>query len=157
MKRNKLIQEQLDSKIRLFSALQVVVVPPRGWIFSIRQGINMSLRQLGMRLAITPQSVKEIEEREMNGTVSIRVMRQVANALDMKFVYGFIPNDGTLEEMVNRKAKEVATKIVERASIQMELENQKNTDERLEKAIYERTEEIKRELPRYLWDLDLNI
>ena len=73
------------------------------------------------------------------------------------FVYGFIPNDGTLEEMVNRKAKEVATKIVERASIQMELENQKNTDERLEKAIYERTEEIKRELPRYLWDLDLNI
>lgn len=157
MKNRKLIREQLDNKIIKYRGLQEVALPPNGWIYSIRQGINMSLRQLGQRLSITPQSVKEIEEREKNGTISLKVLRQVANALDMDFVYGFVPRENTLEAMVTKKAKELATRIVERTSIQMGLEDQKNTDERIEKAINERTDEIKRELPRYLWDLNLNI
>ena len=157
MKNRKLIREQLDNKIIKYRGLQEVALPPNGWIYSIRQGINMSLRQLGQRLSITPQSVKEIEEREKNGTISLKVLRQVANALDMDFVYGFVPRENTLEAMVTKKAKELATRIVERTSIQMGLEDQKNTDERIEKATNERTDEIKRELPRYLWDLNLNI
>ena len=157
MKNRKLIREQLDNKIIKYRGLQKVALPPNGWIYSIRQGINMSLRQLGQRLSITPQSVKEVEEREKNGTISLKVLRQVANALDMDFVYGFVPRENTLEAMVTKKAKELATRIVERTSIQMGLEDQKNTDERIEKATNERTDEIKRELPRYLWDLNLNI
>ena len=157
MKNKKLIREQLDNKIIKYRGLQKVALPPNGWIYSIRQGINMSLRQLGQRLSITPQSVKEIEEREKNGTISLKVLRQVADALDMDFVYGFVPRENTLEAMVTKKAKELATRIVERTSIQMGLEDQKNTDERIEKATNERTDEIKRELPRYLWDLNLNI
>ena len=157
MKNRKLIREQLDNKIIKYRGLQEVALPPNGWIYSIRQGINMSLRQLGQRLSITPQSVKEIEEREKNGTISLKVLRQVADALDMDFVYGFVPRENTLEAMVTKKAKELATRIVERTSIQMGLEDQKNTDERIEKATNERTDEIKRELPRYLWDLNLNI
>jgi len=157
MKNKKLIREQLDNKIIKYRGLQKVALPPNGWIYSIRQGINMSLRQLGQRLSITPQSVKEVEEREKNGTISLKVLRQVADALDMDFVYGFVPRENTLEAMVTKKAKELATRIVERTSIQMGLEDQKNTDERIEKAINERTDEIKRELPRYLWDLNLNI
>ncbi len=70
----------------------------------------------------------------------------------MNFVYGFVPEDQTLDQMIEQKAQELAKHIVERASIQMGLEDQKNTDERLAKAIKERTDELKRELPRYLWD-----
>ena len=101
MKMKKLIREQLDNKIIKFNELDKVVVPPNGWIYSIRQGINMSLRQLGQRLSITPQSVKEIEEREKNGTISIKVLKQVASALNMQFVYGFVPKDKTLDGMID--------------------------------------------------------
>lgn len=152
MNKKKLIQEQLDKKIVKFSNLEGVVVPPNGWIFSIRQGINMSLRQLGQRLSITPQSVKEIEEREKNNSISLNVLKQVASALDMHFIYGFIPKEKTLEKMVENRATELAKQIVERTSIHMNLEDQKITQERINKAIKEKTEELTKELPKILWD-----
>ncbi|TFH38374.1 MAG: mobile mystery protein A [Bacteroidia bacterium] len=152
MKTKRLIREQLDNKIAKFRNLDDIVIPPQGWIYSIRQGINMSLRQLGQRLSITPQSVKEIEEREKNGTISIKVLRQVAAALNMKFVYGFIPSEITLDGMIEKRAEELARSIVERTSIQMGLEDQKNTPERIEKAIKEKAVEIKNNMPKILWD-----
>jgi predicted DNA-binding mobile mystery protein A len=82
----------------------------------------MSLRQLGQRMSITPQSVKEIEEREKKGTISIKVLKQTAAALNMRFVYGFIPSEKTLEGMIEKRAEELARSIVERASTQMGLE-----------------------------------
>lgn len=152
MKKRKLIRDQLDKKIIKFSHLQEFMEPPEGWVYSIRQGINMSLRQLGQRMSITPQSVKEIEERERNGVISIKVLKQVASSLNMKFVYGFIPAEKTLEGMIGKRALELAKIIVERTSIQMGLEDQRNTPERIEKAIMEKTAEIKQEMPRILWD-----
>ena len=152
MKKRKLIQVQLDKKLAQFSNLGKVVVPPNGWIYSIRQGINMSLRQLGNRLSITPQSVKEIEEREKSGTISLKVLKQVAAALDMYFVYGFIPKDKTLSKMVERRALELAEQIVQRTSIQMNLEDQKIDETRLKQAVKEKAEEISQEMPSMLWD-----
>jgi len=152
MKTKNLIRDQLDSKIVKFANLQEVVVPPEGWIYSIRQGINMSLRQLGQRMSITPQSVKEIEEREKNDTISIKVLKQVASALNMKFVYGFVPSQQSLEGMIEKRAEELAKSIVERTSIQMGLEDQKNTPERIDKAIKEKAAELKNEMPKMLWD-----
>jgi len=152
MKTKKLIREQLDSKIARFKDLEDVVIPPQGWIYSIRQGINMSLRQLGQRMSITAQSVKEIEEREKNGTISIKVLKQTAAALDMKFVYGFIPEEKTLEGMIQKRAEELARSIVERTSIHMDLEDQKVTSQRLKKAIKEKAAELINEMPKMLWD-----
>jgi predicted DNA-binding mobile mystery protein A len=152
MKKRKLIQTQIDNKLVQFNNLEKVVVPPNGWIYSIRQGINMSLRQLGKRLSITPQSVKEIEEREKTGAISLKVLKQVASALDMHFVYGFTPKDKTLAMMVERRALELAKQIVERTSIQMNLEDQKIDDIRLEQAVKEKAEELSKEIPSMLWD-----
>ena len=152
MKKQKLIMEQLDRKIVRYKGLEEVVIPPNGWIYSIRQAINMTLRQLGNRLSITPQSVKEIENREKSGAVSLKVLQQVASALDMKFVYGFIPLDNTLEKMIEKRAYELATQIVQRTSINMSLEDQRTSEERIKHAIIDKTEEIKNELPTYIWD-----
>lgn len=152
MKKNKLIREQLDNKIVKFHGLEKVIIPSNGWIYSIRKAINMSLRQLGQKLSITPQSVKEIEERERNGTISIKVLKQVASALNMHFVYGFIPEGNTLDAMIEKRAAELARQIVERTSLHMSLEDQENTKERIKKAIQEKTDELKNEIPKFLWD-----
>ena len=152
MKKNKLIREQIDNKIVKFHGLEKVVIPSNGWIYSIRQAINMSLRQLGQKLSITPQSVKEIEERERNGTISIKVLKQVASALNMHFVYGFMPIDKTLDAMIEKRATELAREIVERTSLHMSLEDQNVTKERIKRAIREKANELKNETPKLLWD-----
>jgi predicted DNA-binding mobile mystery protein A len=152
MNTQKLILDQVDNSIKLLGKVKNIVIPQAGWIFSIRKALNMSLRQLGKRMNITPQSMKEIEEREKKGTVSINVLKQVANALNMKFIYGFVSKDGSLEKMIQEKAVILAKEIVLRTSSNMKLEDQENSDKRIKEAINEKTEEIITKMPRYLWE-----
>jgi predicted DNA-binding mobile mystery protein A len=152
MKRQRLILEQTDKKIFFLKKVDGLVIPSMGWVYSIRQALGMSLRQLGNKLNITPQSVKEIEEREKNGTVSLKVLNQFGKALNLKLVYGFIPITGSLEEMIEKRAYDLATEIVNRTSISMKLEDQENNPKRVQKAIKEKAEELKLEMPKYLWD-----
>ena len=152
MNTQKLILDQVDNNIHILKKSQNVVIPHTGWIFSIRKALNMSLRQLGNRMGITAQSVKEIEEREKNGTISINVLKQTANALNMKFVYGFIPKSDSLKNMIEEKAYKLAKEIVLRTSNNMKLEDQENSDIRIEKSLNEKTNEIISKMPRYLWD-----
>ena len=148
---SKLILRQLDKKLKAFEPLQDAT-PTTGWVSLIRKTLNMSLRQLGDRLSITPQSIRDIEKREREGTVSLKALRETAEALDMTLVYGFIPKDGSLEKMIERIANEKAKKIVSRTSTTMKLEDQGNSKERIKQAIAELAEEIRREMPKSLWD-----
>jgi predicted DNA-binding mobile mystery protein A len=150
--KQNLILEQVDRKLLAFNTLTDVMRPADGWLHAIRSGIKMSLRQLGEKLNVTPQSIKELETREKHGSVTIDALEKAGKALNMRLVYGFIPEDGSLNEMIEHQARRVATQIVKRTSAYMKLEGQENSEERIEKAIEELTEELKREMPRYLWD-----
>ena len=57
-----------------------------------------------------------------------------------------------MEKLIERKAHQLAIKIVMRTSGTMKLEDQENSPERIKKAIAERTSEIVDELPKMLWD-----
>ena len=149
---NILIIRQLDKKLEALRPLHTTSIAPKGWISLFRQTIRMSLRQLGQRLQITPQGMKDIEKREAEGTITLNAMKEVGDALGMQFVYAFIPKSDSLEKMVERKARERAQKIVKRTSTTMKLEDQENSEERIEQAIEELTEQIKREIPKNLWD-----
>jgi len=152
MKSQKLILDQTDNKIKSFVTVRKIIIPSAGWVHSIRLSMGMSLKQLGKRMNITAQSVKEIEEREKAGTISINVLRQFGASLNMKFVYGFIPEKESITEMIKQRALEIAKEIVMRTSVNMSLEEQKNSERRLRKAIQEKAMEIQQEMPKYLWD-----
>ena len=152
MSKKSLQVQQLNSKMLAFASLQKVAQPPTGWIKAIRNAIGMSMLQLGKRLSITKQSVQDIERREKDGSISIKALREAARALDMQLIYGFVPNDGSLEALIDRKAKELATQIVQRTSNSMKLEDQENSRQRIEKAIDERAIILKNEMPKTLWD-----
>lgn len=151
MKNSKRLQiEQLDRRIASYVNFQEV--PTKGWIHGIRTALRMSFRQFGNRMNMTPQSAQEIEERERNGSISLKSLREVASALNMRLVYGFVPRDGSFEKMLEKQALAVARKIVMRTDNTMKLENQQVSKERNETAVHELANEIKREMPRYLWD-----
>jgi len=152
MGKKSLQLQQLNQKMAVFAILKQVPQPSTGWIKAIRVAIGMSMQQLGNKLSITKQGVMDIEKREKEGSITIKSLKELGRALDMELVYGFVPNDGTLEALIEKRARELATKIVLRTSNTMKLENQGNSDQRIELAINERTEEIKNQMPKILWD-----
>lgn len=127
-------------------------IPKEGWVRLIRKSLNISLAQLGKRLAISPQGVKKIEQNEAEGSITLNTLRNAGEALNLKLVYGFVPKAGSLEKMIENRARELAEKIVMRTSVTMKLEDQENSAERIREAITDMTADLKRELPRSLWD-----
>lgn len=135
-----------------FAILKQVPVPPTGWIKAIRTAIGMSMQQLGNKLSVSRQGILDIENREKEGAITIKSLKEIGRALDMQLVYGFVPNDGSLDALIERRAIELATKIVLRTSNTMKLEDQENSNKRIEIAIKERAEKIKNTHPKILWD-----
>ena len=149
--RNLLI-EQLDRKLLTFKGTEKVIIPEKGWINTIRATINMTLEQLGNKLNITKQGVKRIEESEAAGTITIKSLKEVGNALEMKFVYGFVPIDGSVNSLLERKSRVLAEKIILRTNQNMMLEDQAIEKSKLKAVIDALSKEIRSELKKSIWD-----
>jgi len=108
--------------------------------------------QLGTKLKLTKGAVQKIEERESIGQITINKLKDVGEALDMQFVYGFVPKDGTIENLINSKAEKLARNIVLRTNQNMKLEDQGISDEKINDSIIDLANEIKREMRKSLWD-----
>jgi predicted DNA-binding mobile mystery protein A len=150
--RKHLHLKQLDQKLSVFESARQSARPGIGWVRTIRQSLGMSLEQLGKKLGVSKQSVQHLEKREASGSITLNALHQAADALDMELVYGFVPKGGSVLQLVEEKARKMATEIVMRTSHNMRLEDQAVSYQRLEEAITERTNEIMQELPKTLWD-----
>jgi predicted DNA-binding mobile mystery protein A len=151
-KKRHLLIEQVDKKLNVFKPAENILIPSKGWLNAVRTSLNMTLQQLGQRLKITPQSVRDLEIREAEGSITINRLREAAMAMDLKLVYGLVPIDGSISRKVEKRATEMAREIVLRTSDSMKLEDQENSKERIEKAIHEKAVEIIDELPKYIWE-----
>jgi hypothetical protein len=70
----------------------------------------------------------------------------------MKFVYGFVPKDGTIDNLINLKAEKLARKIVLRTNQNMKLEDQGISSKKINDSIVDLASEIKREMRKSLWE-----
>jgi len=152
MNKKKLQIEQLDKKFKMLTPLRNIHISEKGWINSIRTSLGMSLNQLGKRLGITAQSVRALELREASGSVTIKNLQEAARSLEMQLVYAVIPIGDSLEKMIEKKAREKAEEIISRTTQSMLLENQMNESVRLKKEFNDKVDELKREMPKFLWD-----
>ncbi len=151
-RKQQLILEQVSRSLAPFQQAGKIPVPAEGWVRTIRKAINMNLNQLAHRLKKKSPTVSDYEKREKEGTITLKTLHEIAEAMNMKLVYAIIPKEGTLEEMVDAKAGEKAYEIVNRTNITMALEGQGNSEERLKKAYAEKKHELKDEMPKFLWD-----
>jgi predicted DNA-binding mobile mystery protein A len=152
--RNKkhLLIEQLDQKLKSFKDSALVLVPTKGWINTIRTTLNMTRNQLGAKLKMTKGAIQKIEEREASGQITLNKLKDVGQALDLKFVYGFVPNDRSIDNLISIKAEKMARKIVMRTNQNMKLEDQGIGDEKINKTIEDLAKEIKRVVRKSIWD-----
>ena len=148
----RLMIEQLDRKLLSFREASEINIPDKGWINGIRNTLNMTLEQFGKKLGITRQGARRIETSEASGTISVNLLKESGKVLGMRFVYGFVPLQGSIGALIDQKANELAKQIVLRTNQTMMLENQATGKENIERAITELASEYKKEMTRSLWD-----
>ena len=150
-KHKNLAREQLDETLKQFLPLKITVPPIKGWIRAIRDVLGMTGEQLAKRLNTNKQRVSRIEQDEKFGKVTINTLRNVAEALDCEFVYGFAPRQ-SLEKTVRNQARSVAKKRMSRSDQMMRLEKQELSEYEKEKVLEKMITDITNTMPRSLWD-----
>jgi predicted DNA-binding mobile mystery protein A len=112
----------------------------------------MSARQIGERLGLTQQSVAELERAEQTGSISVKNLRRVAEAMQCQLVYAFVPHE-SFESLVRQQAERVAEQLVRRVETSMSLEDQATKSEAQRLRRDDLVAELLRTSPRNLWDL----
>ncbi len=148
----RLTIQQINKKTKPFVNIKGQFRPENGWIKTIRESLNISQTQLGRKLGITKQGVRQIENGEKNSSITLASLQEAAKAMNLKLIYALVPVDGSLDKLIDRKANELAAKIVMRTSAFMKLEAQEVSKERLKKAIQEKAYELTKNIPSELWD-----
>jgi predicted DNA-binding mobile mystery protein A len=83
----------------------------------------MSQEALATRLHIAKPSLAKLEKNELNETISIGKLAEVARAMDCQLVYALVPNT-TLDQTVHKQAEQVAAKALGYVAATMDLEDQ---------------------------------
>ena len=149
---NKLYLEQIDRKIEAFSGVLPDSKPMGGWIEAVRKAIGMNMRQLATKMNKTPQAIKQIQEREKAGTITLNSLEETAAAMNMRLVYAIVPMEtSSLSELIQQQAEKMAKEIVIRANKTMSLEDQKISEKRIKNSIKEISAEFA-ENPEKLWE-----
>lgn len=129
-KQAQLARKNLDRKLASLR-MEKVLTPPRGWTRAIRESLRMTTRQLAERMGVAPSRVTAIEKAETTGAITVRTLRETAEALDCQFVYAFVPakplNDILHDQAVRKVRSELA-----HLNHTMRLENQALTSADLE-------------------------
>lgn len=149
-KYKQIARSQLDATLARFGEVKQIQLPPKGWIRAVREALGMSGKQLAWRLKVSQPRVFKLEEGELTGALTLKTMRQAAEALDCIFVYGIVPRS-TLEETVRNQAGVVAKERLQRVSHTMLLEAQSLSAGEQEASLDAAIEELARETPKDLW------
>ena len=125
---------QLDRAVAPFRAAQASPRPPKGWIRAIREALGISASVLGERMGPSRQLTLQQEKAESEDRLTLKSLRVLAQALDCDLVYGLVPRAGSLEELVDKRARAQAEANVIAIEHSMALENQAggNVDEAIE-------------------------
>jgi len=111
----------------------------------------MSGRQFAQRLGVSPPWVSTLERKELTGGVTIKTMRQAAEAMDCVFVYALLPRT-TLLATLRKRAEMLARKRMVNVSHTMLLEGQQLSELEQTKALASEVEALLRDMPKELWD-----
>lgn len=142
---------QLSEYLKSLSSFKQVNLPVKGWVRAIRTGLSMSRRQLASRLSISTSRIQKLEEDEVSGSVTIKTMRNTAEALDCIFVYALIPRDSleaTLTKQARKKAKQYRNEVMHSMLLEDQVVKESSNEYLLEKL----TKVFMNKSSRKLWD-----
>ncbi len=121
---SKMKQLQLQTLDRHLAEVRVCDRPSDGWIAAVRKALGMSVRQMAVRMQMTQQSAARLENNEIEDVITLKSLRKAAQVLNCRLVYALVPNDGSLQSILDKQAHIKAKDIVSAVDHTMQLEAQ---------------------------------
>ncbi|NIQ12906.1 MAG: mobile mystery protein A [Candidatus Dadabacteria bacterium] len=149
--KDKLVRDQLDNLFQKLSEFKELKIPNMGWIKAIRTSVGMSGRQLAKRIGVSKQAISKFESEEINGSITIKSMRKIAEGLDCTFVYSIIPKT-SLNDIVRKRAEKIARERLSRVHQTMMLEKQDLSEEEINHLLIDEINSIINNIPNNMWD-----
>lgn len=145
----KLARQQLDRRLdALRDKIHLLQVPRDGWVSSLRHALAMTQENLAKRMGVSRQAIGQLEQREMDGSATLKALEQAAQALGGKLVYAIVPRT-SINRTLEERALEIASRITGSARHTMRLEDQEPDSD-----LHHRTLELAKQLldsPEELW------
>lgn len=120
----KLRLRQLERALSAYQNARQSPKPRSGWLSAIREARGITLRQVATTLAVTPQAVQRLQVSEANESISLRRLRETAEAMGCELVYALLPRDGKLTDAAEERERQRAAERVIAAEHTMLLEDQ---------------------------------
>lgn len=148
---NRVVAKQYRDKVnQAYHQLGTFYLPPEGWLRTLRRALGMSGPQLAKRIGVTKSRISKVEQDELTGSVTIKTMQNMAEAMNCRFVYALVP-DKEIEGVIEKRAYDKAREQVKRASTHMALEAQTLSKEQLAFEIKRIAHEMVERTPSKLW------
>ncbi len=145
----KQCRDKVNQAVKRFGGL--FMHPQEGWLRTVRNALGMSGTQLAKRLGVTKARVSKAEQDEPSGSITLKTMQSMAQAMDCKFVYAVVPNKD-VEAIIKQRAREKARLQVKAASTHMALEAQSLNKEQLEFEIERVAVQMVNKMPSDFWN-----
>jgi len=146
-------RQLLDAKLVPFMALREAM-PKDGWLKVIRTALGLTAAQLAKRMGTLPSNVLHFERREALKAATLASLDRAAKAMGCRLVWAIVPEwgYGSLEEIVEKRAKKLAVKLVKAVDHSMKLEAQGISAEASRKQADELAMELIRNGDPRIWE-----
>lgn len=154
MKNQWLTINQLDRQLKDWQVVNNKYGKPRaGWIKTLRVALSMSAEQFANRLGLTRGRINQLEKAEVHDAVTLRALKEAANALGCELIYAIVPKGkSTLEDIIKNRASEVAKEQVTRVAHSMALEAQSVDEITLKTQKDNLTKNLMEHLNKKIWE-----
>jgi predicted DNA-binding mobile mystery protein A len=79
--------------------------PTLGWIKTVRKALGMHGGHLAERMHISFQAVAKLEQRELDGKITLNNLRKAARAMNCDLSYSFVPRGGSMATLPAEQAR----------------------------------------------------
>ncbi len=155
---NNLKRAQLTDSLRDYAAAANSRPPGGGWVRAIRGALGMTQAQLASRLAISRQSIQELEQAESERRITLDSLDRLAAGLGCRVVYAVVPVQeqqsqvvNTLDDMRSRRARKQAEQMLGPVTHSMAMESQGVPSNVRERQLAMLMDELLRGSARNLW------
>lgn len=155
MKRNKkAIESQrriMDKKIKNWLPLRIEKQPYTGWLKAVRGALGITSRQLAQIIGVDMSAVIRLEEREVNGKVTLEMLNRASKAMNCKLIYAIVPIDDhdSLDSIVDIRSKKAAKDLLLKVEHSMRLEDQGSANSMRE--LNELAQSLKEKMDPRIW------
>lgn len=143
----------MDAKLSPYLGLRDAM-PRDGWLKTVRTALGLTAAQLARRIGAQASGVLHFERRETLKSATLASLDRAAQAMNCRLVWTILPEQGysSLSEIVEKRAKKLAAKLVKDVDKTMKLEAQGIPSEASKKQAEELAMELIRNGDFRIWE-----